>query len=141
MKKVTVPARRIHNTSHQSTSVAAYHMCEKRWKGRSQRRDTQSSGLALPSTKPSAGSVAHANTYRLIIRAVRCASPRHVQPTNRRPQPPSYQVASNTTNRSCHTHDVMWWREGERQRDIIMTTSRRSIKLSAGAAGAASARG
>ena len=33
MKKVTVPARRIHNTSHQSTSVAACHMREKRWEG------------------------------------------------------------------------------------------------------------
>ena len=33
MKKVTVPAHRIHNTSHQSTSVAAYHIREKRWEG------------------------------------------------------------------------------------------------------------
>ena len=33
MKKVTVPARRIRNTSHQSTSVAACHMREKRWEG------------------------------------------------------------------------------------------------------------
>ena len=33
MKKVTVPARRINNTSHQSTSVPACHMREKRWEG------------------------------------------------------------------------------------------------------------
>ena len=32
-------------------------------------------------------------------------------------------------------------RKGERERDIVMTTSRRPIKPSAGAAGAAGARG
>ena len=115
-------------------------------KGTSQRRDTQSSGLALPSTKPSAASAARANTYRLIISSVRCASPRHVQPADHRPQPPLYQVASNTTNRSfsipaCHTHDARWWREGEREMDIVMPTSRWPIKPSARVTGAAGVRG
>ena len=146
MKKVTVPARCIHNL-HPTNRPASQHVtCVRRGgKGTSQRRDTQSSGLALPSTKPSGGSAARANTYMLIISTVQCASPRHVQPANHRSHRPSYQVASNTTNRSvsiaaCHTHNVRWWREGERKRNIGMTTSHRPIKPSAGTAGAAGAR-
>ena len=129
------PSHHVASTTHPTNRPASQHVtCVRRGgKGTSQRRETQSSGLALPSTRPSAGSAARANTYILIISSVRCGSPRHVQPANRRPHPPSHQVASNTTNRSsnipaCHTHGVRWWRKGELERDIVMTTSLRPIK-------------
>ena len=102
MKKVTVPAHRIHNTSHQSTSVAACHMREKRWKekGTSQRRDTQSlSGLALPSTKPSAGSAARANTYMLIM----CSQPTVVHTNHRTRLHPTQPIDHSTSQHVIHT--------------------------------------
>ena len=143
------PSHHVASTTHPTNRPASQHVTYVRRGGKRtrQRRDTKSlSGLALASTKPSAGSAARANTYRLIISTVGCASPRHVQSAHHRTHRPLHQVASNTTNRSvsvaaCHTYDVRWWREGERERDIVMTTSRRLIKPSAGAAGAAGARG
>ena len=67
------------STTHPTNRPASQHVtCVRRGgKGTSQRRDTLSSGLALPSTKPSAASAARANTYMLIISSVRCVSPRH----------------------------------------------------------------
>ena len=146
MKKVTVPARHIHNTSHQSTSVAACHMREKRWEG-----DKSEKGHSIVRTSTSIDQtkcwqccsckyVLAAHQHRPMCVATSCAAS---QPSS---TPTIARVASNTTNRSFsitayHTHDVRWRREGERERDIVMTTSRRPIKPSARVAGAAGVRG
>ena len=106
MKKVTVPARRIHNTSHQSTSVAACHMREKRWEG-----DKSEKGHSIVRTSTSIDqtkcwqccSCEYVHTDH---QHRRCASPRHVQPADHDPHPPPYEVESTTrsTNRSASQH-------------------------------------
>ena len=147
MKKVTVPARRIHNTSHQSTSVAACHMREKRWEG-----DKSEKGHSIVRTSTSIDQTNEVLAVLLVrirtccssapsekCRHVMCSQPIIVHTHHRTRSHPTTNRSFNTP--TCHTHDVRWRREGERKRDIVMTTSRRPIKPSAGAAGAAGARG
>ena len=118
MKKVTTPARRIHNASHQSNSVAACHMREKRWGG-----DKSEKGNSIVRTSTSIDQtkcwqccsceyVLAAHQHRSMCVATSCTASQHLfTPTIVTGRIQHNQSMVDIT--ACHTNDVRWSREGE----------------------------